>query len=273
MLRLALAVAVAVAARRRPALLLVASAWAVSLTARLVHRPVAARPAATFTVACANLLCVNRSPAAAAKSLAALDADVVVTVETTPELFTHLSAVFDGSMVPVATAGPSPDVAVVIWARPGTCTPAVAVQAHDLSFPAVWYHAAGVPVRVVGVHVTAPRRRRHVYRWSAQLADIDRQLRAASRSEPVVVAGDWNTSALHPVFPTSHRWRPATHSQWVGPVPTWPAIAGGRRSLPLLDLDHVVVTDPLVPVSCRRVRIPGSDHLAVVAEIASWGLD
>ena len=46
---------------------------------------------------------------------------------------------------------------------------------------------------------------------------------------------------------------------------TWPA---GRPFPPLVTIDHVLVSDELAVVGDATLRLPGSDHLAVTADLA-----
>jgi endonuclease/exonuclease/phosphatase (EEP) superfamily protein YafD len=88
------------------------------------------------------------------------------------------------------------------------------------------------------------------------------------------MAGDFNATAAHPAF---RRFgdvglRDAHREVGAGPVTTWPRFA--FPGLAQLDgwfhIDHVLARG-LAATDAGVVRIPGSDHDAVWAELASYG--
>ncbi len=85
---------------------------------------------------------------------------------------------------------------------------------------------------------------------------------------PLVVAGDLNADRDHALFRglLDTGLRDAHDSVGRGLARTWPS------GLPLLHLDHVLVRDgeggQLVVTAVREERVPGSDHRAVVADLA-----
>lgn len=84
----------------------------------------------------------------------------------------------------------------------------------------------------------------------------------------MVVAGDLNADRDHAAFRRllDAGLRDAHDERGQGLARTWPA------GLPVLHLDHVLVRDAgevhLVPLEVREVDVPGSDHRAVVADLA-----
>ena len=85
---------------------------------------------------------------------------------------------------------------------------------------------------------------------------------------PLVVAGDLNADRDHALFRgllDTGLWD-AHDSVGRGLARTWPS------ALPLLHLDHVLVRDgqggQLVVTAVREERVPGSDHRAVVTDLA-----
>ena len=102
--------------------------------------------------------------------------------------------------------------------------------------------------------------------WRRSLADLATEARATDL--PVVVLGDFNADRDHAPFRRllGTGLRDAHDERGRGLARTWPAKA------PLLHLDHVLVGDGeggrLVVEDVREVVLPGSDHLAVVADLA-----
>ena len=106
------------------------------------------------------------------------------------------------------------------------------------------------------------------------LADHRAVRRAAAVSDaPTMIVGDLNATTDHRVLRelAGRGFRDAAtaaRSQW---QPTWPA-DGEVRLLgvpvpPILALDHVLVSDALHPVTTQSLRVDGTDHRALVAEV------
>lgn len=133
------------------------------------------------------------------------------------------------------------------------------------AMPGATVLVGGVPVRVQGVHV-APPLGRSVGRWQAEHAAL--ATLARDRSGPLVLAGDFNAGRQHP------EWRSvvaagltdADEARGRGLVRTWP---DDHVLLPdLLDLDHVLVSPGLVVLDVRDAPGLGSDHRALLADLA-----
>jgi endonuclease/exonuclease/phosphatase family metal-dependent hydrolase len=105
--------------------------------------------------------------------------------------------------------------------------------------------------------------------WRARLVDLAQELRDVEL--PVIVLGDFNADRDHAAFRRLLRsgLRDAHDERGRGLTRTFPAW------LPVLHLDHVLVRDGgaarLVVRDVREVRLPGSDHLTVVADLAVLG--
>jgi endonuclease/exonuclease/phosphatase (EEP) superfamily protein YafD len=91
---------------------------------------------------------------------------------------------------------------------------------------------------------------------------------AESDRVPLVMLGDFNASADHPAFRRllASGLRDAHDARGRGLVRTWPA--SGGRVPPLVHLDHVLVSDELGVAAVGELNLPGTDHRAVVAELA-----
>lgn len=118
------------------------------------------------------------------------------------------------------------------------------------------------PVRLLAVHVTSPGSYGEFHDRQDQL-ELLADLVAAS-TMPMVVLGDLNTvswdDAFHELCAKAN-----LHEGGGAPRATWPATVG----LPLVPLDHVLVTSQLGVASTRSFTIPGSDHRGLVADITT----
>lgn len=105
-------------------------------------------------------------------------------------------------------------------------------------------------------------------------AEIGWLIRETARLDrPYILAGDFNSAAgsyPHRRFPAA--WRDAFGEVGRGFGHTFPSpdFVGGRLRLlaPLIRIDYVLAAGPLEPVRAWTERLPGTDHLAVVADVA-----
>jgi endonuclease/exonuclease/phosphatase (EEP) superfamily protein YafD len=127
----------------------------------------------------------------------------------------------------------------------------------------------GGPVEVFNLHLGNP-----IERWPWTMARIRRaqieavEQQVASASPRRIVCGDLNATPLWPAYRRllrAHRdgILEAAARQGKHPARTWAQTRTGPR---LLRIDHVLVSGMRV-VSAETVRIAGSDHLAVVADL------
>ena len=123
------------------------------------------------------------------------------------------------------------------------------------------------PVRVLGVHPQPPTLAGDVWRSDQAV------LREAAAGVDLV-AGDLNATPDHVALLrlADDGLRSAAEVANEGWQPTWPA-GGSRRVLgvplpPLVQIDHVLVGRRVAALSVETVEVDGSDHRAVVAELA-----
>lgn len=197
----------------------------------------------------------------------AADADVLCVAELTPRIDAALRAACCSRRYPAgAQAVRQGSVGTGIWARL-PCADAWIVNA-GYALAAARVLVGGVEVTVVAVHTVAPTNPAKVERWRAGFAAAAEIV--AEAPGPVVLAGDWNATLAHgpmrdllrgaagrplvDAHTAAGRWRAGTWPTWL-PVQT----AG---------LDRVLVTPDVTVRSIRELRAPGSDHLAVVADLA-----
>lgn len=196
------------------------------------------------------------------------EVDVLAIQELTPELVRRLDRTDIGTLLPYRQVDPRfGSNGTGLWTRsPLTALPSIqglrAATPHVVIEP-----APGSRVTVTAVHPKAPMNGQEG-RWQAELALIRSELAVVGGTQ--VVAGDFNASRDHRPFrellasgfvdcADAARRRP-----WPGY--TWPV----RRSIPpIMRLDHVLVSrDRAAAVrEARIIRIPGTDHRAVLAVI------
>jgi endonuclease/exonuclease/phosphatase (EEP) superfamily protein YafD len=239
------ATAIAVA---EPLAALVALPLATSFVVRSRTRPPRRADQGQLRVVAANLLFSNDRIEDVAAAITEQAPDVVVLAEVRDAYDRYVAAL--APLVPVADSGPERDI--VVFTTPGLAASGLAtahLAAGGLTFPVVTVSTPAGPVRVVGVHTTSPRANPVVWRRELRALAAD-----ARTGQPTVYAGDFNASLRH--APLLGRLA-ATEGWW---HPTWPS------RFPLLELDHVASVG-CTPSRSARFRLPGSDHLGVVATV------
>ena len=115
------------------------------------------------------------------------------------------------------------------------------------------------PVRLMTVHARAPLARGSTARWRDEL----RRLPGAPPRGPVqLLAGDFNATLDHAELRDllGRGYRDAADAVGAGLQPTW----RGRLALPLT-VDHVLVPERVAVRAVDVIRLPSSDHRAVLA--------
>ncbi|QNE17981.1 endonuclease/exonuclease/phosphatase family protein [Kribbella qitaiheensis] len=87
------------------------------------------------------------------------------------------------------------------------------------------------------------------------------------QDRPTILAGDFNATTDHYDFRQAlgDRCRSVAPSVGEGLAGTWPS---DRITPARTQIDHVVITDGIAPGKFRTYKIPGTDHRAVVANVA-----
>ena len=213
-------------------------------------------------VVTANLFVLNPEPAAAGRALRALQPDVLVVPELSAEGLAGLrdSGLLEDLPHAVAELGAREET-VGLFSRLPLRDPATR-SAAGRELPRATVRVGGTDVRLLAAHPLPPVSVLQDL-WRRSLADLAREVSEVDL--PVVVAGDLNADRDHAAFRAllDVGLRDAHDVLGRGLARTWPS------GLPVLHLDHVLVRGAaLVPVDVREVPVPGSDHLAVVADVA-----
>lgn len=101
--------------------------------------------------------------------------------------------------------------------------------------------------------------------WRAELGRL-RALAAARGHEPLIIAGDFNSSQDHAAFRAllDTGLRDSARRTGHPRTPSWPS-----RTTPVLgaQIDHVLVSDALRPHAARFLDLPDTDHRALLVEL------
>jgi endonuclease/exonuclease/phosphatase (EEP) superfamily protein YafD len=205
-------------------------------------------------------------PAAILRVLRSHDVDVLAVEELTPHMVSGLEGAGLAELLPFSQLDPRPGSAGTgLWAR-WPLTPLPPVAGLRAAAPRARIDPlGGRPVTLTAVHTLAPMGGRAGI-WQRELSLIGQAM--ASVDGPQVVAGDFNASRDHRPFRDLmvEGFRDcADFSQsraWPGF--TWPA-AG--RSVPVMRLDHVLVSRTATVRMTRTIRVRRTDHHGVLAAI------
>lgn len=259
------------------ALLLARSRWAAAaavllIVALAVQAPLFFRSATVPADGVAlRILTVNlRMGAVDAEALVATArdrADVLVVQELTPEIAERLAGV--EATLPHRAVDARPSAAGVgIWSRfpvqrfsrlPGY---ELGMLASSLRIPEV-----SAEVTVVSAHVVGPWPQ-PIEGWRREMAALPKTLAALAKSAgegAVIVAGDFN--ATHDMLPfrrlLDDGFRDAAEQSGAGLSGTFPADGATPA---IIQIDHIL-TRNAAATDVQTVRVPGTDHLGVLAEV------
>lgn len=191
------------------------------------------------------------------------DADILVVEEITHEALADLDAAGLPDLLPYRAGSPGDAVegTMVFARRPVGATTRLGTNLGS------WEVEVG-PVTVLAVHPAAPTL---PDAWRDDHATI---LAATRATRPDLVVGDLNATDDHaPLRALADAgWRDAARLAHQGWQPTWPAhglfSVLGIPLPPVTRIDHVLVGPGWSSLGTRTVTIDGTDHRAVVAEVA-----
>jgi endonuclease/exonuclease/phosphatase (EEP) superfamily protein YafD len=237
--------------------------YAVWLTPRWTAEPLPAS-AVRMKVMTVNLLFGTADPAALVALVQAEHPDVLVLVELTPAAVAALDRAGLRGELPYQVLKPFDRAAGTgIYARvplrhTGRAPTAFAAPRATLRW-------GGRTVTVQAAHPVSPTPRL-ISRWRSDLEAIAADV--AQVDGPLIALGDFNATLDHASFRhllKATGLRDAHDARGRGLVRTWPQ---GRRVPAFAHLDHVLVSPELAVGAVRDHAVVGSDHRAVVAELA-----
>ena len=128
--------------------------------------------------------------------------------------------------------------------------------------PLVELQTSSGPIRVASVHPKSPQR--GAKQWGMGIAAL---ARLTHPPVPTIVMGDCNATLQHPTFRAmlaKSGLHDASLHLKAGSHLTFPSAS----ALPsLIEIDHILTDGDLAPQSMHALRIPGSDHRALVARL------
>lgn len=225
----------------------------------------AASPDASLRVMTANLMLGQASAQGVVDVATAEDVDVLVLQEVDRQALGRLRAAGLEDRFPHAAGRPAPGAeGTMVFAR----RPVRQVAPIGTAFGGYQVRVAGVTI--VAVHPRPPTG--DVQDWVADHRAVRRT--AYDRTGPAMIVGDFNATTDHRVLRelAGRGWTDAATSTGARWQPTWPAddqvSVLGVILPPLLTLDHVLVNEHLRAVSTKTVTVEGTDHRALVVEVA-----
>jgi endonuclease/exonuclease/phosphatase (EEP) superfamily protein YafD len=223
--------------------------------------PAPAAGAEPITVMNANLFEGRADAAQVAATVRREGVDVLVLEEITPDFLADLDAAGIADVLPNRAGGTDPFVAgTMVLSGLSLGKPALL----DTEFQS--YRMSVGDLTLLAVHPTAP------VLPDAWRADHDVIRDEADRSHADLIVGDMNATPDHDVMRKLDGlgFRDAGELANEGPQPTWPANHLGVAPFlpPVIRIDHVLVADTLASLGTRTVDVDGTDHLALIAEVA-----
>jgi endonuclease/exonuclease/phosphatase (EEP) superfamily protein YafD len=211
-----------------------------------------------LVVMTSNLRLGEADPAAVLRVVRAEDVDVLVLEEITPSLLGRLEGLGLSDLLPHHAGAAEPGArGTVVYTR----DPISEVEPIGTEHRSYAFTVGGL--RMFGVHPAYP----FSDGWRAdQQVLVD-----AARSEhPDVVLGDHNASLDNPPLRAllATGLRDAAESTNAGWQPTWPTSGFKNLPIPVAAIDHVLVGKDLAAIRTRVFDIPGTDHRALVADLA-----
>lgn len=194
-------------------------------------------------------------------------ADVFVLQELTPELADRLSRTeLESSLRYRVLAARSGGAGIGIWSR-HPIQRSVEIPGYRLGMISAQIDTPGTAsTTVIALHLVGPWPQ-PIDDWRDEIARLPTTLNdAAAKADgrPVIVAGDFNaTLDLAPLRRAmGSTFRDAAEQSGAGLTPTFPA----DRAIPLIGIDRVL-TLRCSAYDVRTMRVPGSDHLALLATV------
>lgn len=210
--------------------------------------------------------------AGAADELSLLEAaaetstDVLVVQEITPSSLQRLIDAGIRDVFPHRVGDPIDGVfgTMVFSGEPLGDVTDLPTEMASFAVPVRW---GGGELELVAAHPAPPT---DVEQWHEEHRVLGEWVR---ENEPDLVAGDFNATADHQPMRAlgAAGYRSVTELANEGWQPTWPSnhrAFGFLPVPPLVQIDHVLAGPQMAAEGSRTIRIEGSDHRAVVAEIA-----
>lgn len=240
--------------------------------------PAASHPALSLKVMTLNCRYGMADAQSIIEQVQSHDVDVLALQEVNSTLLTHLRKAGMRQIMPYLMEGPQTQNdnggrntlfsrQEPVWSQPaGPDLEASAV-------PLMLLHTQAGTVQVASVHPKSPQR--GARQWGLgieRLALLNSEKMAAvpDMESPAftVIMGDCNANLHHPTFRAmleSGRLRDASLSLGCGPHPTFPHCQALLP--PLIEIDHILVSQGIRVESMKVIKIPHTDHCGLLARL------
>ena len=210
-----------------------------------------------------NVYLGQADPAAVAAAMLASGADLAVLVEAWPSFMDALASQPGVDVFSYRLSVPGfEDGEVAVWSR----WPLEDARGELLStrpFIRAEVQAPAGAFTIGAVHTAAPINQAEVANWSGELAALG----LLDRSEPIVLAGDFNATIDHAQFRAllEDGWSDVHTTKGCGFDETWPV--GRGLGVPAMRLDHVLVSDHFEVKAVDVGHANGSDHKSIATTV------
>jgi endonuclease/exonuclease/phosphatase (EEP) superfamily protein YafD len=245
--------------------LLLAGAWRIGVAPR---KPLIADMQDRETgmrVVGANLLCYNRRPQDAAQAIAGENAEVIITIETAPEMLDQLQRTMREHRLEGIGTGDRGEM-VALWVRRDIKSRPFQLRLNEATtLPGTVLEIDGQDLHIVGVHLFAPVSRSTAEVWQQELEAL--RVWVVSQPRDFILIGDYNAALNHPGMRQLLDVSTDAASSTGRPMlRTWPARGfrhGRGRCVPVFGLDHALLGGRIVATGLSTKLYPGADHLAL----------
>ena len=227
--------------------------------------PKAARTAPHFTMVSANIRYDNPTPDSLLAELERLDPDVLDLQEVTPDWLSRMQR--DGLYLRypyrAIAPGDGPSGTAILSKLPLRDSAMTEVLRDQMVRTTIVVGHRSV--RLLAIHPFAPT---DYELWKTQHDAITRLAKSEAKRYPdLVLAGDFNSTQYNGWLRQLEDLglQSAHELRGRGLATTWP---NGTRPLPPIQLDHVLVSKTVVPLSIREGTGTGSDHRPVITTLA-----
>ena len=224
-----------------------------------------AATASALTLLESNAYVGNADPKAAARTLLAAHADVMVIVEAPFGLDDALRAQGVDATYPYRNRELADRyTGEIIYSRFALTDGGRAQLGRKKQAPVVTVDVNGTPLRLAAVHLKEPLALGS--EWADELRDL--ATLASADKGPTVLTGDFNGTRWQPAFgdallPHLHD---ADEAVGRGLSFSWPI--GHHLPVPIMRLDHTLVNEGVAVLAVHDLDVPGSDHRGEIVELA-----